>query len=557
MRKQAGKNCAPCSRSRSFPSCNGTNPTYPTYPTYPSYPSYPSYPTYPTYPTYLLYIPTYLPYLTSLTSVSSVFEHLIIVVRRAAGVHALLVEALSDKEKSEAEAETEAERGKGKEVEAQTATESHHNTEMDARTRRKLARGDALSRLRRKQLEQDSQDVLTAASELAQRSVSQMLQVRRDVHASYRANDLKQLWDHTLAFVTTGEKLSGRTGYGLKGIMLKQAQAFVLTLHKQRVGALVNALDTEEWKQCTVSRHQEFMTRRLYEGWNSDKMVRESERYRDMSTAGTTISTIKGKEKELVLAGQKFKLVGSVFTLISTVGEYLQVDSQFQPALANDILHRVRELLQLFNKRTVKLVLGAGAMTTVKLKSINTKHLALTSQCLGLMILLLPSVRKSLASCLPTKHHKLLAELDQVTKDYTEHREKIFSKFVAIVKDRTEQVCRVVKDINWDDSSESGAPHKYIKSLCHALEMFHKVLSNVLPLAQLQEVFGRMVDMFNERLPELFAPLNPASLSEAGRNAVCADIKALLACLKGLKGLEDPGTKLKIHFQSRFGVDMD
>ena len=64
-----------------------------------------------------------------------------------------------------------------------------------------------------------------------------------------------------------------------------------------------------------------------------------------------------------------------------------------------------------------------------------------------------------------------------------------------------------------------------------------------------------MVDMFNERLPELFANVSPAS--EAGRNAVCADIKALLACLKGLKGLEDPGSKLKIHFQGRFGVDMD
>jgi hypothetical protein len=41
------------------------------------------------------------------------------------------------------------------------------------------------------------------------------------------------------------------------------------------------------------------------------------------------------------------------------------------------------ELLKLFNSRTCQLVLGAGAMHLAGLKSINAKHLALSTQCLG------------------------------------------------------------------------------------------------------------------------------------------------------------------------------
>ena len=52
------------------------------------------------------------------------------------------------------------------------------------------------------------------------------------------------------------------------------------------------------------------------------------------------------------------------------------------PSSASDLVNRVCELLSLFNSRTCQLILGAGALQLVGLKTITTKNLALASRCL-------------------------------------------------------------------------------------------------------------------------------------------------------------------------------
>jgi len=65
--------------------------------------------------------------------------------------------------------------------------------------------------------------------------------------------------------------------------------------------------------------------------------------------------------------------------------------------------------------------------------SINAKHLALVSQCLGLVSGLLPHIRAALMAQLPRKQHALLGDLDKIKQDFNEHAEKILAKFVNIV----------------------------------------------------------------------------------------------------------------------------
>lgn len=47
--------------------------------------------------------------------------------------------------------------------------------------------------------------------------------------------------------------------------------------------------------------------------------------------------------------------------LLKMIAEYINI-SDALPALATEIVHRVAEILKLFNSRSCQLVLGAGAM---------------------------------------------------------------------------------------------------------------------------------------------------------------------------------------------------
>ena len=86
-------------------------------------------------------------------------------------------------------------------------------------------------------------------------------------------------------------------------------------------------------------------------------------------------------QKSLALAmavdvsGEKFVVIGCSLLLIRMIQEYLGCLSRLpEPSL----LHKLADLLSLFNSRCCQLVLGGGATTTLGLRSITIKHLALT-----------------------------------------------------------------------------------------------------------------------------------------------------------------------------------
>jgi vacuolar protein sorting-associated protein 54 len=58
-----------------------------------------------------------------------------------------------------------------------------------------------------------------------------------------------------------------------------------------------------------------------------------------------------------------FYLLGnySGLILLKMLSEYVDI-SKYLPTLSSEVVHRVVEILKLFNTRTCQLVLGAGAM---------------------------------------------------------------------------------------------------------------------------------------------------------------------------------------------------
>jgi vacuolar protein sorting-associated protein 54 len=93
---------------------------------------------------------------------------------------------------------------------------------------------------------------LAAAADLCEKSVSELLRLRREAHSLVSFDGMRQLWDTSLTFTHQLEKCSGKKAYGLRSTLLAQAKSFVERKHEANMSALVAALDSERWVQCNV-----------------------------------------------------------------------------------------------------------------------------------------------------------------------------------------------------------------------------------------------------------------------------------------------------------------
>jgi len=236
------------------------------------------------------------------------------------------------------------------------------------------------------------------------------------------------------------------------------------------------------------------------------------------STAKNTSSTTYAE-----VEGTQYKVVWSCLLLIEKVINNLSCAAYFQ-SLSTTLIPKIAELLRLFNTRTQSLVLGAGAIhSSARLKSINAKHLALVTQCLELVITLIPHVRAGLMSLLPNKNqHVLLEEIDKTQKDMMEHNERVLSKFVSIIGGIVEHgLAPKISKTNFDVTAASTTKDKIV--LCPFMEgiaintkKMHQVLSVLLPEEHLQDVFCRIYAYIDHKIPMLYistAEANEPTLS--------------------------------------------
>lgn len=103
------------------------------------------------------------------------------------------------------------------------------------------------------------------------------------------------------------------------------------------------------------------------------------------------------------------------------------------PQCASELLLNTVEILKNFNSRTCQLILGAGALQLIGLKTISVKHMALAARCLQLIARFIPVVRTNFAAKLPEKSHQQLRHFDTTLRDYNDHFNEINSKLLAVV----------------------------------------------------------------------------------------------------------------------------
>jgi vacuolar protein sorting-associated protein 54 len=315
---------------------------------------------------------------------------------------------------------------------------------------------------------------------------------------------MKRLWDSCLAFTLQVETITGQKAYVLRSALLAQAKAFIERNHESNMSNLAAALDSERWVQYDVSLERQSSLDRLCSG----RAVLASKE----SVVGITEKESSERSMFAEVEGKKYRVVWSCLLVIEMIMSDIACAAHFQ-TLATNVVGKVCELLRLFNSRSTALVLEAGAIqSSARLKSINAKHLALVTQCVGIIRSILPHVRAALMAQLPSKQHALLVDLDKIKQEYADHHDKVLNKFVNILGGIIDHnLTPSIVGTDFDSRCKPDSRDNLNVECCPFLEgvitntrKMHQVLVALLPLEDLMDVFSRIFSHLDSQVPKLF-----------------------------------------------------
>lgn len=366
-------------------------------------------------------------------------------------------------------------------------------------------------------IDEKASGVVISSAELAAKSVSELLRLRKEAHSLVSLDEMKQIWDKCSSFSVHLEELTGAKATAMRSALLSQAKAFAERQHEKHMSALAAALDSERWTQCQVSAERQEKISRLCTG--------RAILSRGFSNAGSSNGNAEDRKPDVHVGGVHYKVVWSCLLLVEMIMNDLSAAAHFT-GLSTLMVTKVSELLRLFNARTTQLVLGAGAIhSAARLKSINAKHLSLVTQCLGMVIAIFPHVRAALMAHLPPKQHMLLTSIDTIKKEFGEHNEKVLNKFVTIIGGIVEHgLAPKLAGTDFDVRAEqipmvedgSVPSCVFFEGVSSNTKKMHHVLVGLLPPDHLQDVFSRIFAFIDQKVPTIIVEATKSHPSSSG-----------------------------------------
>ncbi|XP_034155943.2 vacuolar protein sorting-associated protein 54 [Pangasianodon hypophthalmus] len=320
------------------------------------------------------------------------------------------------------------------------------------------------------------------------------------------------------AFAKDTEALCSRRSVSLRGALQSQANRFVHRFHEERKTKLSLLLDTERWKQAEVPAEFQHLVDSIADGH-----ITLPER----KPAGPEE---KKPSDFLLVDGQKYAVVGTVLLLIRMFLEYCQCVNDI-PSITTDMLTRLSDLLKHFNSRSCQLVLGAGALQVVGLKTITTKNLALVSRCLQLVVHYIPIIRAHFETKLQPKQYSILRHFDHITKDYNDHIAEISAKLVAIMDSLFEKAL-------FKYEVKAPMPSLCFRNLCKQMAKMHEAIHELLPEEQTQMLFLRINASFKLHLKRQLARLGVVNDGGPQHGLVVVDVAFYTENIQALRSLE-------------------
>nr|CAB3486514.1 unnamed protein product [Digitaria exilis] len=374
----------------------------------------------------------------------------------------------------------------------------------------------------------ENTEAVFAACDAAHGRWAKLLGVRAALHPRLRLQDFLIIYNITEEFIAATEKVGGRLGYNIRGILQQQSKQFVDYQHSVRMTKIKAVLDQETWVAVDVPEEFQAIVQSFsstyssvngmdmpsaddnskfsdptsqdptYSAENSDAngklipAVGESKVESTSQTENNVTGNQRSALQTIVHGGVGYHMVNCGLILLKMLSEYVDI-SKCLSSLSFEVVQRVVEILKFFNNRTCQLVLGAGAMQVSGLKSITSKHLALASQIISFIHSLIPDIRRVLFLKIPeARKHLLMSELDRVSQDYKVHRDEIHSKLVQIMRERLLANLRKLPQIveGWNGPEDNDLqPSQFAKAVTKEVTYLYRILSQILLEVDVQTIF--------------------------------------------------------------------
>ncbi|WKY09808.1 hypothetical protein Q1695_002287 [Nippostrongylus brasiliensis] len=252
---------------------------------------------------------------------------------------------------------------------------------------------------------------------------------------------------------------------------------YIERFHSQRRTKISTVLDAELWKASDVAAEFQCLV---------EETLRTG-RLRNVPSSGLSVGG-----EALMVDNVAYVVVGSALVFVKILADYCECFAAL-PAFSADLLSRVVELLKAFNSRCCQLILGAGALQLVGLKTISVRNLALASRSLQLIVYFVPFVSSEAELSLRDDQKHLMRHFKQALTDYGDHIKEITSKLVSVIDHHTENCLN-----NWQITS--SVPSPAFQQICRQMQKFHNGLAGIIPDDQIKTLFETVHEHFKDSL---------------------------------------------------------
>lgn len=321
----------------------------------------------------------------------------------------------------------------------------------------------------------DMTNLLGQAVDSAQTQISKILRVRMEQTVSLTLPYFLQYFRVNRLFADECEAVSGRGGAMLKDIISAHIKEFVRRFSIQQRQHLTDHMDAERWN---IKEPSATDIKTLHD-------IIAAATDQEESTEGASIT----------ISGTTYTLPESAFSVLEGIACFEQMIDGM-PSMTMEGTTALLDYLKAFNSRSQQLVLGAGATRLAGLKNITTKHLALVSQSLDMILGLLPLLRNFVKRHIANPQG-LMIEFDKVSKLYQEHQSGIKEKLVEIMSSRAAAHVSAMKKTDWNSSNDAVSPH--METLIKETTTLHKVLSKLLSETTVQAIMRPVFANYQEQ----------------------------------------------------------
>ncbi|KAK6354716.1 hypothetical protein TWF696_003855 [Orbilia brochopaga] len=397
----------------------------------------------------------------------------------------------------------------------------------------------------------DISELINAAIDAAQIQMVKVLKVRNEQTARLPLGDFLRYFMLNKLFSAECEGLSGKITTNLQAVIGAHIKDFITNFHQESITLLATTIEKDQWEAKDFKPASKAGLERILEAATKDAetWIAWGRVYEDPplpeDPAADADQPPSGKIRTAMIDEQRFILPESGLTVLRLIETYECLFTMIPVSVA-DVATNMLEFLKLFNSRVCQVILGAGATKSAGLKHITTKHLALASQALSIVVAVIPYIREAVRRHLgpSAAGGTLLPDFDRIKRNYQDHQSEIHSKLISIMSDRLMAHVRNIRQtIDWDGPGNvEPKPNAYMETLVKETSTLHKVLSKHLSEDVLGSIMGPVFAIYKKRLVEAYTGV--VVKTDVGKGRMLRDAQFFKDRMAKLDGSGDAGDEI-------------